>query len=97
MTVLLGMLVGALIAGMAFFVGYGAGIATVPHEPESHGDAVASEPLRAESIARLTPTIPPPMTGKEIAAAFTDTLNTRRLQTLGPNGSLADALETYTH
>ena len=95
MTFLLGMLAASVIAFVAYLVGYGAGIATVPHEEP--GDAFASEPLRHESIARLTPTIPPPMTGEEIAAAFTDTLNTRRLQTLGSNGSLADALETYTH
>lgn len=58
MLFILGMLVAACIAGMAFLVGYGAGIATIPREPEPQGDAFASEPLRAESIARLTPTIP---------------------------------------
>ena len=49
---LLGMLAASVIAFVAYLVGYGAGIATVPHEEP--GDAFASEPLRHESIARLT-------------------------------------------
>lgn len=57
MTFIVGLFLGAMIAGIGFLVGYGAGIATIPREPEP-GDAFASEPLRAQSIARLTPTIP---------------------------------------
>lgn len=96
MTFLFGLFVGAMIAGMGFLVGYSAGIATIPREPETaeQGDAFASEPLRAESIARLTPTIPPrPMTGKEIATALVAELDKPTMASFGAPGSRAKALE----
>lgn len=94
MTFLLGMCAASCIAFVAYLVGYGAGHTNGFHarEPET-GDAFASEPLRADSIARLTPTIPPPITGKEIATALVAELDKATMASFGASGSRSKALE----